>query len=272
MTFLRHLAFLTDPLARLRAAGRKRRHERRDARRRSVAEAVAARNGMRVLSGPFSGMLYPWLEAAGSQLTPKLLGTYEEEVHPFVERVIRRGYRTVVNLGCGEGYYAVGLARRIPEASVLAFDLDERSQRLCREMAAANDVAGRIRVAGECDPECLREVTPHSALVVCDIEGAEVDLLRPDLVPELLDCDLLVEVHSVKGLRSTGTLLRDRFASTHHAEVVRYRRRNPSRYPAIAFLSRRDRKVAVEEYRRRGRSWMLLLRRDAGSLPCAPGD
>jgi len=32
---------------------------------------------------------------------------------------------TVVNVGAGEGYYAVGFARRLPNAQVLAFDANE---------------------------------------------------------------------------------------------------------------------------------------------------
>lgn len=238
------------------------RRERRLSSRQRVAEAIASRHGMRVLTGPFAGMIYPELEAAGSPLAPKLLGSYEEEVHPFVERLLARQYRTVVNLGCGEGYYAVGLALRIPGAAVHAFDTDARSQRLCRDMAEANGVTPRVRVAGECGVTELREVIEAATLVVCDIEGAEDDLLRPDLIPSLRGCDLLVELHAAKGRQSTRSVVHDRFADTHLAEFVTYRGRDPARYPSIAFLSGRDRKIAVDERRRWGREWMLIIRRD----------
>lgn len=261
MTEMGRMRPLSVAMGRLRAW----RRERRLARRRRVAEAVASHHGMRVLAGPFTGMIYPGLEAAGSTLAPKLLGSYEEEVHPFVERLVERRYRSVVNPGCGEGYYAVGLALRIPGAIVHAFDTDARSQRLCREMAEANGVARRVQVAGECGVTELREVIEDASLVVCDIEGAEDELLRPDLLPALRGCDLLVELHAAKGRQSTRSAIHDRFVDTHIIEVVRYRGRSPERYPSIAFLSSGDRKVAVDERRRRGREWMLLLRREGPS-------
>jgi hypothetical protein len=37
---------------------------------------------MTVRSGPFQGMRYPGAEAAGSALIPKLLGSYQRELHP----------------------------------------------------------------------------------------------------------------------------------------------------------------------------------------------
>lgn len=257
MAPIRPLRFLVD----LHAAWRRGRRQRKRANRLRVARAVAERHGPRVQEGPFAGLLYPWLEAGGSQLTPKLLGTYEEEVHPFLERILARGYETVVNIGCGEGYYAVGLAREMPGATVFAFDADPRSQRLCTELASANGVGKRVRVAGACGPERLGQVIRGNTLVVCDCEGCELDLLRPDLVPELLRCDLLVEAHRVKGVRSTADGIRARFADTHAAEIVRFRGRDPSAYSAVAFLPRSDRKVALGELRSRGLEWLLMERR-----------
>ena len=63
-----------------------------------------------------------------SSCVPKLIGSYEEEVHPIIEEIIRRRYSIVVNIGCAEGYYAVGFALRIPDAIVYAFDVDTTAQ------------------------------------------------------------------------------------------------------------------------------------------------
>src|SRR2546423_12652663 len=90
-----------------------------------------------VRAGPFAGLRYP----DNLIQIPKLLGTYELELHPAVERLIASRPTTVVNVGAAEGYYAVGLARRLPDARILAFDIDERSQEHCRRLAALNGVA-----------------------------------------------------------------------------------------------------------------------------------
>src|SRR5258708_39673128 len=77
----------------------------------------------KVLSGPFLGM--PYLnEIIWGPITPKWIGSYEAELHSVVEQLIAGEYREIVNVGCAEGYYAVGLASRIPKVKVLAFDLD----------------------------------------------------------------------------------------------------------------------------------------------------
>ena len=55
-------------------------------------------------------------------------------------------YPVVVNIGCAEGYYAVGMAGRMPDTRVDAFDIDPAAQRACGELAARRGVADRVRV------------------------------------------------------------------------------------------------------------------------------
>ena len=63
---------------------------------------------------------------------PLLVGCYEEELHHVIVRL--SGYRTVVNIGSSHGYYAVGLALRMTEANVLAFDIDRSTHQICRKL------------------------------------------------------------------------------------------------------------------------------------------
>jgi len=72
------------------------------------AQLVALRRltGLRTVAGPFAGLEYVD-EAAGSEYGPKLLGTYELELHHIIERIIDLAYPTIINIGAGEGYYAV---------------------------------------------------------------------------------------------------------------------------------------------------------------------
>jgi hypothetical protein len=51
--------------------------------------------------------------------SPKFLGTYERELHRVIERAIWRRPKYVLNIGCAEGFYAVGLAIRLNDAQVL---------------------------------------------------------------------------------------------------------------------------------------------------------
>src|SRR5262245_56331762 len=61
---------------------------------------------LKVRHGFFKGMQYPRNRSISSALFPKLLGTYERELHPVLERICKEPYEGIVNIGCAEGYYA----------------------------------------------------------------------------------------------------------------------------------------------------------------------
>jgi hypothetical protein len=202
-------------------------------------------------------------QSVGSVLAPKLLGCYEEELHPFIERAISKPYGLVINIGAAEGYYAVGFALRLPGAQVWAFDCDPVAQELCREVAAKNGLSDKVLVRGGCNVRALQEILTDGALVVCDCEGDENVLLDPGLVPLLASCDLLVEAHDglVPGVSN---LLKDRFGGTHDIEEVESRPREPSGYPALQFLRRKkERWFAVQEFRPLGQKWLFMTPRIA---------
>ena len=80
-------------------------------RRRFLLGRLRALAADHVMSGPFGGMRLAGLPAA-----QELLGTYEHELFDTVHALARGPYRTVVNVGARNGYYAVGLARLMPNA------------------------------------------------------------------------------------------------------------------------------------------------------------
>jgi 16S rRNA G1207 methylase RsmC len=65
-----------------------------------------------------------------------------------------RGSVDLLDLGCGYGPIAVALARRSPDATVWAVDVNERALRLTEENAAANGVGERVRT-------CLPDAVPN---------------------------------------------------------------------------------------------------------------
>ena len=82
-----------------------------------LREEYTTRYGVIVNAGPFKGMRYV-TEAYGSTHLPKLIGCYEDELHQVSEELIIREYLTIINVGCDESYYAVGLSLRVPNADV----------------------------------------------------------------------------------------------------------------------------------------------------------
>jgi predicted O-methyltransferase YrrM len=83
-------------------------------------------------------------ETVWGPITPKWLGCYELELHDIVETAIACRYDRVIDVGCAEGYYAVGFAWRMPETEVITFDIDPIARRQTRRLAAMAGVSTTI--------------------------------------------------------------------------------------------------------------------------------
>lgn len=172
----------------------------------------------RVHGGPFAGMILP--DPVNRMQAPQLLGCYEGELHEIVQAIPDAGYQHLINIGCGEGYYAVGIKRMAPQIEVWAHDIDPDAQRKCREAAALNGVD--IHVGGIFDPRQFALHEGYRTLVWCDVEGAEEMLLDPARYPALAGMDILVELHPTDGGHTRDTVPA-RFADTHSIEILQPR-------------------------------------------------
>lgn len=200
-----------------------------------IRRRVLDRTGNKVATGPFAGMLY-LDQSVGSVLEPKLLGIYEREINDFVEDLIRYQPDAIIDIGSAEGYYAVGLARRVSKCRVVAFEIDAKGRQLLEELASRNQVLEHIQIEGECTPTKLADsLRPYNhAAIVCDAEGAESHLLNPAVVPQLQTTAILVELHPNKspGIES---LLRNRFELTHKIQVAKQELRSAKDFPYLDF-------------------------------------
>ncbi len=217
--------------------------------------------GPKILGGPFEGMTFV-REVAEGCCVPKLLGCYEEELHPHVEAAVQAGYERVLNIGVAEGYYAVGLALRMPNVQVYAHDLDPNAQRTCAAVARANGVAERVHVGGLFRGEELAHHEGHRTLLVCDIEGAERELLDPVKYPALAKLDMIVELHDCihPGLSE---IVPARFAATHDVTLIKQAGRSQPLPALFAQLSHLDQLLAVWEWRTGPTPWGIFKARSA---------
>jgi len=206
-----------------------------------------------IATGPFQGMRYV-TESVGSVLEPKLLGIYEKEIHPQVEALIAYQPQTVIDIGAAEGYYAVGMALRLPESQVIAFETDPVGRQLIQRLATLNGVIDRIDIRGHCDPSTLLDALTERQrpAILCDAEGAEDELLNPDLIPKLRATAMLVELHPRKAPGVTESL-NQRFGSTHHIAVAKQTVRTVQDFPytdfPMGFMPKAYLENAVSEFR-----------------------
>jgi hypothetical protein len=215
-----------------------------------------------VRNGVFKGMKYPEAKSIGSVMFPKLLGCYERELDPTIESICQTAYTEIVDIGCAEGYYAVGLAMRIPTATVYAYDTNREALQLCRDMARLNGVDDRVVTDSFCGPDTLATLPlTQKGLIFCDCEGYEKQLFTKDNVGSLSRHDLVVEVHDGMDL-SISSSLHDLFTETHHIEMIDTvndtRRLREYKYEELEPFDLDTRLVLIGEFRVISTGWLHM--------------
>ncbi len=215
-----------------------------------------------VRHGVFQGLKIPTNDFGGNVVIPKLLGSYERELHPLLERLRARNYSEIVDIGCAEGYYAVGLARLFPDGKVFAYDTNPAAIRLCRLMTQANRVEHRVVTGAFCDAAALLKLPlTRRALVVSDCEGYEKHLFTPDTVRKLAGHDVLIEVHDLVDI-TLSSRLRSVFQATHELEVIAsvddLKKAQTYDYPELAAYDLAQRKILLAEYRASAMEWFYF--------------
>lgn len=148
-----------------------------------------------VLLGPFKGLNIPQVKTQGCAAFPRLVGSYDSELHSTLERMIDRP-ALLVDIGFAEGYYLIGLGKRLPKAQLVGFDISQEAHHLCSELSKSNHLnPSRVDLLEACQVDTLKKYLPAKSIVLCDCEGFEKSLF--DEAPRGLseNSDLIVECH-----------------------------------------------------------------------------
>ncbi len=226
-----------------------------------INQKLIDRLGDRVQEGPFAGLVLTEMTRR-EHLGPYLLGLYESEIDEAWATVFAGAYTQILDIGAKFGYYAVGLAKRFPGASVVAFDTDWWARQAVREMAAANGTPN-VEIQGFCSPEWLAQNVQDASLILSDCEGYESALFSPETIPRLRSATIIIETHDgvVPGVSDR---LRSAFAETHSVRVFGLEPRRTTSHP-LDFLSEAERQLAVKEVRS-VQTWLLCLPRTGPNL------
>lgn len=224
---------------------------------RATARWVAE-NGLTVKRGLAKGLTYP--ESAigyASFLPTKLSGSYEEEIAECLDAV--EGADLFVDVGAGEGYYCVSVAKRFADAHVIGYEIDKRERQIAQEFATINGVT--IETRGEASPADLQTLPPGRLFLMADVEGYEYVLIDPQAAPRLRAATMLIEIHgwTHEGLLET---LIERFADSHEAQVIHGNAKDPAKYPEFAGWSDDESFWALTEARNELPVWLFLKPHD----------
>ncbi len=252
-------AWKVNPYTRWRAA------DHRNLAYDRLAIQIAEQAQYEILGGPYKGMKYfgpPGVPIVDEIPTAKFIGSFEEELTPWIESFIANDFRQIVHIGGGAGYHAVGMALRLPESSSVVFDTLIPCRKACKALAVQNGVHNRIQLRGFCGTEGMSDIDLTNSLLFSDCGGAELTVLDPALFPTLRGATMLVELHDAFDERVTPRL-RSRFSATHRIEIRSSVQRDPGSYSFLnAFPSSMGR-MAVDERRSltgegRAQTWALL--------------
>ena len=152
----------------------------------------------------------------------KLIGSYECELWDWVEEAVAGAPDMIVNIGCAEGYYAVGMAMRLPSARVHAIDIDFAALKACEATARANRAESNLRLELGWTKASIQNILRQSgkALLLIDCEGCEAqifDLLEPK---SYAAAEIIVECHdfAVPGISE---LLMTKLNKSHETRILR---------------------------------------------------
>jgi hypothetical protein len=151
------------------------------------------------------------------------------------------------------------MAKRMPQTKILAFDLDLNAQKVCAELALKNKVKERVEVGALFKAEDFSAYANQHTLVLCDIEGAEKELLGDQSYPALSHMDLIVESHECLIPGVTQELI-ERFKTSHEITVVndnglRTLGAMPDWFNQLAHL---DQLLATWEWRSGPTPWLVM--------------
>jgi precorrin-6B methylase 2 len=225
-------------------------------RQTMLGNTFASHHGLTIYSGPFKGMEYLNYSTEGC-LLPRLLGCYEAELHGDLAAFAEEGLDAIVDIGCAEGYYAVGLARMMPGVTIHAYDTDPKARAGCKGLAEKNGVADRIVIGETFTGEMFDPFTDRRTLVMIDTEGFEEELMRPQTWPALAHLAIIMETHPQKHPDIVATMLA-RFSATHDITLRSTEPRGVDMPGWLLELPHLDQLLATWEYRSSPTPWFVM--------------
>ncbi|WP_146681602.1 hypothetical protein [Thioclava sp. F28-4] len=228
--------------------------------KKGLITELAQRFDYTIRRGPFSGMRLPhggsWSDY---DLGSKIIGSYESELFSSLEDAINWRPEAIVNIGASEGYYAVGLSRRIKTASVFAYDTDLESRHTLATCAKINNSDVQIIESldlSDANSYFYREIEKFSKILfVVDCEGCEIGLKN---VPSNISVKsaFIIEIHK-KARPDMSSKLKDFLKESHTLVEIHQETKKVEDYDELDEFMPLLGAVVLDEFREYRMSWLV---------------
>lgn len=232
-------------------------------RRTRLSREVDAAFNSTIAYGPFKGQkLTPRNWWGVKERASMILGLYEQEVLRSLMKVPRH-YTTLIDLGAGDGYYAIGaLVSRLFQHAY-CFEMSKLGRRVIHDNAVLNGVSDRLTVHGRAEPDFYKKIPEAhlaNSVLMIDIEGGEFDICDRNLFETFRRSVIFIEEHSFfypDGRARCERLLRDAeewFTITEMTTGAR----DLSQFPELDGYEDTDRWLICSEGRKKRMTWIRL--------------
>lgn len=168
-------------------------------RRKKLANKIFDHYSGVVQRGPFRGLqLQGDSNVSRGPLALKIFGLYE---HQVVEELSAAApFGDLVNLGAADGYMSLGPRYGNLCQRSICFEMTKQGREAVRLNAERNEVADTTIIRGIADETLLDQLHEENvdfsnAVILCDIEGAEFDVLTSDVLNAVKGAKIIVELH-----------------------------------------------------------------------------
>lgn len=233
-----------------------------ETRRLKLCAEINERFGATVHRGPFKGLKLIDVAWWGKyDRAAMLLGLYEQEVLNSISDVSSE-YKTFVNLGAADGYYAVGvLVAGIFEKSI-CFEMNDDGRKVIKMTAELNGASERISINGLADRDFYQKIPgmPHAkCFVLVDIEGGEFDLFDEGVFETMKHSIFVFEIHDyIAGADEKIEKLKADASDTHIVKIVPITTRDLTAFSELKNYHDNDRWLICSEGRPCLMYWMRM--------------
>lgn len=191
------------------------------------------------------------------------LGLYEKEVLDYLHTIPRR-YRTLINLGASDGYYAAGSVIAGIFNQSYCFELSKEGRENIKNNARLNSIKHKVKIYGLADNNFVELLLQDGAklsqsVMICDIEGNEFELLNSKVLSLLKRTIIIVEIHDWhKNGAQRYNALKKNANQYFNLKEVKTGSRDLSIFPEIKDLKDNDRWLLCSEGRHYLQTWLIL--------------
>ena len=234
-------------------------------RRKTLARSIFDRYDGVVQRGPYAGMkLGDRSNISQGPLGLKILGLYESLV---VEKILAvKNFDDFINFGAADGYMALGPLFNASCKRAICFEMTEEGRNAVKRNAKINNILDGLIIKGKVDQNVIAslselEINPSRSVVLCDIEGAEFEVLTKEVFTFLRGATLIVELHDK--LIGNGYGLREKLLknipSDAYAHIIS--QKQASSFEGISDLEElndSDRALVMSEGRKFFGEWLIV--------------